>query len=297
MTSNLDPREILKTLGVTQPTTITPVQGGMDTSIWRVEHDGQISALRVFRAEQINTFRREQAAMGLAEAAGIAVPQIKAAGFWQDRPALLLTWCAGKTLADQLKAQLWRIWALGVAFGRQQAAIHMVKVPPQSQMETSHWIEWAGPDEPALQERLREISPAAASLLHLDYHPLNLLVQGQRITAVLDWANARPGDPRADFARTYTILKVEPWGPYEPSAPLRLVRWLLEKSWRYGYRQVAGPAVNSVRAMAPFYAWAGAVMVRDLAPRVGKTGSWFQQHHLEAIQQWAEQWKQKAGIK
>jgi hypothetical protein len=122
-------------------------------------------------------------------------------------------------------------------------------------------------------------------------------VQNKTITAVLDWANARPGDPRADFARTYTILSVEPWLPDNLPIGLRLIRWLLEKSWRYGYRQVAGSLIDSPEEMAPFYAWAGAVMVKDLAPRVGKPGFWFRPDHLEAIQKWAEAWKQRAGIK
>jgi aminoglycoside phosphotransferase (APT) family kinase protein len=158
------------------------------------------------------------------------------------------------------------------------------------------WREWAGPDEQPLQERLRQISPTVAALLHFDYHPLNLLVEGQTITAVIDWANARPGDPRADFARTYTILKVAPWSPNKPSLLLRLIRWLLEKSWRSGYRQAAGLAIDSAEEMAPFYAWAGAVMLRDLAPRVDKPGFWFRQHHLAVIQHWTESWKLRAGI-
>ena len=42
---------ILATLGMTSPSTVTPVSGGWDTTIWRVEHGRATYALRVFRAE------------------------------------------------------------------------------------------------------------------------------------------------------------------------------------------------------------------------------------------------------
>jgi aminoglycoside phosphotransferase (APT) family kinase protein len=295
--NELKPHEILHSLGVAQPASITSVRGGMDTAIWRVEHDGRVSALRVFRPEQLKTYQREQVAMRLAEAGGIPVPHIEAAGLWQNRPSLLLSWSSGRPMIEQLGAQPWRIWSLGVAFGRQQAAIHAIHAPlADFEPYTGNWVEWAGPEEQHLQEHLRRLSPSASALLHLDYHPLNVLTQGRTISAVLDWANARPGDPRADLARTYTILRIEPLGPNKPSPMLQVIRWLLEKSWRSGYRQVAGPVMDSTEVMAPFYAWAGAVMARDLSPRVNKPGFWFREEHLGAIRHWTEGWKRRAGV-
>ena len=61
--STLDPAAILAALGIPAATAITVVHGGMDTAIWRVEHSGLTSALRVFRPEQAATCQREIAAM------------------------------------------------------------------------------------------------------------------------------------------------------------------------------------------------------------------------------------------
>jgi hypothetical protein len=58
-------------------------------------------------------------------------------------------------------------------------------------------------------------------------------------------------------------------------------------SWQQGYRQVAGP----LNDMPLFYAWAGAAMARDLAPRVTNPASWWQERHIAAIRRWAERWK------
>ncbi|MCL6506782.1 MAG: hypothetical protein K6T59_07135 [Bryobacteraceae bacterium] len=46
----------------------TPVHGGWDTLLWKVEHGGEAYALRLFRAEQVETCRRETAAMRAAAA-------------------------------------------------------------------------------------------------------------------------------------------------------------------------------------------------------------------------------------
>jgi aminoglycoside phosphotransferase (APT) family kinase protein len=286
----LKPAAILATLGITDPTAITPVSGGADTALWRVEQGSTIYALRVFRPEQLGTYQREMMAMEAAHNAQLPVPSIHAAGLWHERPALLLSWCPGVPLWEAVRRQPWRIRLLGRAFGRMQAAIHQVNAPVPWQQQRTDWINWAGSDVPLLQAALERVGGHAAALLHLDYHPLNVLTDGTRITAILDWANARAGDPRADAARTYTILVVEPHMPGRQPLAQRIARRLLAWSWRRGYEQVAGRLSN----MAPFYAWAGSAMVHDLAPRVANPESWWQPRHLERIQRWAIAWQQRA---
>lgn len=279
----LDPIAILMALGVVDATEVTPVAGGADTAIWRVVHGRRVDALRVFRAEQANVCRREVVVMRAARAANLPVPAIHVIGAWQDRPALLLGWCAGEPLLHALRRQPWRAWRLGAAFGQMQAAIHAITPAPNPQLPTTEWIAWAGADEQALQSRLRAVASQSARLLHLDYHPLNVMTDGRRITAVLDWANARVGDPRADVARTYTILAIDPAWPPQPH--IHVFRWVLARAWRRGYEQAAGPLGD----LALFYAWAGAVMARDLARRVD-------QQQLNRIRRWTAAWKRRAGL-
>ena len=45
-----------------------------------------------------------------------------------------------------------------------------------------------------------------------------------------------------------------------------------------------------------FYAWAGGVMVRDLAPKVGQPGVWLEQSHLDDMRGWTERWRRRAGL-
>jgi aminoglycoside phosphotransferase (APT) family kinase protein len=287
--SSLDPSTILASLGITDATHIEPLSGGFDTAIWRVIWQGTPYALRVFRPEQAVTYQREIRAMQLASEHGIQVPVIIRNGMWQDRPVLLLSWVEGQTLAAQLRAHPHRIWKLGSAFGRMQAAIH--RIPAPADMDATSWIEWAG-DEPELKARLYDLPSRRTTLLHLDYHPLNVMADGGEISGVLDWANARAGDPRADFARTYSILRVEPYSTPGDPMWLAIARRVLERAWRSGYVQAGG----RLDEMALFYAWAGASMIRDLSPRIGKPGFWMQDHHLDGVRAWRDTWKHHAGL-
>ena len=57
-----------------------------------------------------------------------------------------------------------------------------------------------------LQGRLHALPwPGGESLLHLDFHPLNVLI-GPAGPVVIDWTNARPGPPGLDVAMSALIL-------------------------------------------------------------------------------------------
>lgn len=278
--AELDPVAILAALNVTDAVRVAPVTGGQDTAIWRVEHGGEVSALRVFRADQVRMCRREVAAMAVASAGGIPVPMIRAEGAWEGRPVLLLSWCAGRTLVDAFKAQPWRIGSLGTACGRMHARIHAVRPPDAFRDLVGDWIDWAGPVDSGLRARLLTPPARADALLHLDYHPLNVMADGRRVTAVLDWPNARVGDPRADLARTVVLIRFLPGVSVRP-IEVAAARLFLRAWWR-GYQRVAGHVAD----MAPFYAWAGLVTMRDQEKKIGRPGIALQSSDLDPLRRW-----------
>ncbi len=287
-----DPLAILHALGRPDPAQAFPITGGADTAIWRIEQAGQCFALRVFRPEQTAMARREVSAMEMAIASGLPVPAIHASGNWQDRPALLLTWMPGTPLMHELTARPWQAWSLGVALGRAQAAIHAIPVPPGHISPPLSWVEWAQPDD-ALRHLLLARASRRHVLLHLDLHPMNVLIHGRRATAILDWANARSGDPRADLARTASILRFAPFPEKTPAPVASVLRRMLEAGWRHGYREMAGP----IGGMTPFYAWAAGVMVNDLSPRLGRQDlSWLTPAFLDEVRAWGASWRFRAGL-
>lgn len=292
MQADLDPLAILRALGCADGTgSVTPVSGGWDTALWRVERGGSSYALRVFRPAQAAVCRREAAVMR-AGLPGVPIPAVRAEGTWQDRPALLIDWCPGQTLLAAIRAAPWRLRPLAAAFGRAQAALHAAPAPDTLRAEGRSWIDWQGRADEALAARLRAAATEPERILHFDFHPLNVMVEAGIVTGILDWANVHTGDPRADLARTVTILRLAPAEPGTPPLLQTILARVLERHWRRGYRAVAGP----IGGMAPFYAWAGAAMVKDLAPQLGRPGNWLQPHHLEPIRRWTAHWHQRAGI-
>jgi aminoglycoside phosphotransferase (APT) family kinase protein len=58
----------------------------------------------------------------------------------------------------------------------------------------------------SLRRRAGRYSPAPETLVHMDYHPQNVMVSGFRVTGVLDWVNADYGDRYLCAATTAVIL-------------------------------------------------------------------------------------------
>jgi aminoglycoside phosphotransferase (APT) family kinase protein len=286
-----NPFAVLAALGLVGPSRITPVTGGADATVWCVAYGDAEYALRLLRADQAAMVRRETVVIAAAAAAGIPVPRVLTEGSWENRPALLLSWMPGQLLRHELACHHWRAWSLGVEFGRVQAAIHAVPVPAALRRQPLSWVEWAEPDA-ALRDCLRR-SRDGEVLLHLDYHPANVLMERGRVSAVLDWANARAGDRRADLARTAAILHFAPLAG-RPSPVTAIARRAFIAGWRHGYRGVAG----RMTGMAPFYAWASMVMTHDLAPRVGRTDlPWLTPALLADVRRWGDGWRTAAGLR
>ncbi|MCA1668419.1 MAG: aminoglycoside phosphotransferase family protein [Thermomicrobia bacterium] len=286
--TNLDPLVILAALGVMDATAATPVSGGQDTAIWRVNRPGGRYALRVFAAGEERKCAREVATMRAAAAGGIPVPILHVEGAWQGRPALLLSWCAGQTLFAPLRTHPQRAWQLGVIFGRMQTRLHAIPLPEAPPYAPNQWLDWGGALERPLRERLLAVARRPLVLCHFDYHPLNVMTDGTHVTAVLDWPNGLPGDPRADLARTIVLMRfVRPsLRPHEEA----VVRCFL-RAWWHGYHQGRG----SLGEMAPFYAWAGDVTVRDQERKIGIPGIALQSADLDPLRRWTNQWKRRSG--
>lgn len=286
---SVDPYAIFDAFGL-QPLALEVAEGGADTSIWHVFTTGDEFALRVFREGEERRAVLEREAMLAAAAAGVPVPAVRGELSWQGRAVLLLEWCAGSTLMDVIAMSPGTLPALARSFGRLQRQLNSVAAP-RAIVEARDWIDWAGPAERALEERLRAVALEPPMLLHMDYHPYNVLVHGGEACAVLDWANVRGGDPRADYARTLTLLRLAPLPPGRVSAQAAGLRRELLRGWKAGYGPVGGEA-----DMPLFLAWAGAAMMQDLEPKLGKERLWMQPHHLDPIRRWTAWWKRRGGI-
>ena len=103
---------------------------------------------------------------------------------------------------------------------------------------------------PGLREALQRISQRAPrfrsspqSIVHMDYHPLNVMVHGMRVTGVIDWVNTDVGDRHLDAAMTAVILS---------SSALEHPRWMRDNLVGNGLRaSFAALYMPLYHAMAP----------------------------------------------
>jgi len=268
------------------------IVGGLDNQIWRfATADGRSHVLRIYRTGREQTMRREEAAIAAAAAAGVAVPVFEPAGVWHDRPLAVQPWLPGEPLPGALRSPK-QVVLLGTSFGAVQAAIHQVPVPTALRsVSPDTWLGRCGPDYAVLETAVRALGVATDALIHLDYHPLNVLAGESGITAVLDWTNAAAGDRRADLARTEAFLAVAPLPGAAATPETAAARRALREAWWHGYSAAAG----SVVIPPVFKAWAGAWLLYDLEGYAGEPDNWLQPEHLAPIRQWIERWSAQAG--
>jgi Ser/Thr protein kinase RdoA (MazF antagonist) len=139
---------------------------------------------------------RELAAAAAA-AALLPVPRVLDRADFADHTALLLERLPGRPAGELALGGPEQARAAGLACGRVYDVLAGVAAPAGLR---------AAPGAPGPAGR------GPARLLHLDLHPLNLLVteDGTEVTGVLDWANTHAGDPVLDRARSWAILTLDP---------------------------------------------------------------------------------------
>lgn len=150
------------------------------------------------------------------------VPEVLATGMHDGREVIVMSWCLGRPIGE-LIVDGGDPLRLGVIFGRTHAELN------------------------------------DAGICHLDFQPFNVLSDGQAITGIVDWSNARRADPRLDIARTRVILEFAP-----ALLPADVVT-TFTSGWADGYRSVR-PMPDDDQ-LAPFLAEAAARQRADWLER------------------------------
>ncbi|MFD2444874.1 phosphotransferase family protein [Bacillus sp. CGMCC 1.16607] len=248
---------ILNKLGISSYTSFEEIIGGRDSSVFKIHGNNRDSyALRILPRQGYHQFEREEKVIRLAKENGIPVPIVHSIVEFEDKAAMLMDWAEGQTVLNMLQKRPESALKLGLEFGQMQASINKINVSHREQYGNKSWLS-PSTNELELYNQITRINETH-QLLHLDYHPLNVLTDGEKITAVIDWANASIGDTRFDIARTFSILRLEGVKLFreEPN-----ILSEFEKGWLEGYEKVSG----QIDSLPLFYAWAGTRMKRDMA--------------------------------
>jgi aminoglycoside phosphotransferase (APT) family kinase protein len=292
----LDPREALLGLGFSDISQPERVLGGWDTLLWHfATADGREHSLRVYYLpERREIVWRERAALEACARAGLPAPKVESVGEAAGLPALVLTWCPGQTLLSVIEQRPWAVWHWGKIFGQTQARIHAVAPPPELAADApDDWLSRVSERDADLVAHLASLRPATTSLIHLDFHPLNLVVDKGTITGILDWTGAAAGDPRADLARTAATLLSAPVPPGPLKPLLNVARGLVLRAWRAGYEELAGPMPD----YRPFLAWAGATLLAEAEPVLDRPEVWGTEQDMEKLRRLIDAWAREAGVR
>lgn len=136
-------------------------------------------------------------------------------------PFMLMKCLPGVPLLESLFRHPWEIFVGPFQMGALHARLHALPIadfPTPSQPFLERWLNTLQEridafELPSLQPGLdwlrqhRPPDPEVPSILHLDFHPINLLYQRLGITGVLDWPEADVGDAHADVATTLVLME------------------------------------------------------------------------------------------
>ena len=294
--AQVDPRKALAALGYGETSEPRRVKGGWDTLLWRFgTPDGREHSLRVFCLPRREEFaRRERIALETCAKGGLPAPRVETSGEVEGLPAMVLSWCPGATLWSFVEKRPWAIWRLGRLFGRTQAQMHAVTAPAEFlEKAPSEWVSRVTQQYSDLAAHASSLGLSTSSLIHMDYHPLNLASDGTTITGILDWAYAAAGDPRADLARTEITLLWAPLPPGPTRPLLNLARNVFLRAWRSGYEQLAGRTPH----FRPLRAWAGATLLAEIEIVIDRPNVWGTQEDIERLRRLVDVWAREAGIR
>jgi Ser/Thr protein kinase RdoA (MazF antagonist) len=263
--AQIEPQKILADLGYTKISDLQKVYGGWATLLWRFRTEkGSVHTLRVYhKPEEFKEemAEREELVLRVCHKAGLPVPVVEKSAKINELPALVLSWCEGLPLISFIEKKPWTVWHWGRLFGELQARLHKIKPPAELTKKASiNWVSRIPEEYRKIASYILTLNPSSDSIIHLDFHPLNIISDGRKITGIIDWSGACAGDIRADLARTEITILTAPIPPSPIHAVLNFARRIFLKAWRYGYVKTAG----SMPDYRPFISWACANILWEI---------------------------------
>ena len=172
--------------------------------------DGNIAS-KVYLNRTIDEVENERFHQQFAHDSGLAVPQVYDLKQLEDgRVVLEMAYIEGKPLMheEMEESQLVEAMKVLVRLQDDMHQIHATELPKlvdvmgKKILSTPLDVKVKN----ALMALLSQLDNQAEQLCHGDFHPLNVLFDGEKYW-IIDWVDATAGNPLADLCRTYLLLK------------------------------------------------------------------------------------------
>jgi aminoglycoside phosphotransferase (APT) family kinase protein len=257
-----------------------PLSGGFDTRIFAfrlagapVEYAGRL-IVRIFRdARGPARAAAEEAHQNVIAGAGYPVPRVLHACLDATVAGGAFTVMAlvpGTTLLDAALRPSTMMLRLPGLLAEAHARLHAIDPGPivlalekaGAPALAGRTAQWLAPlrstaETPGLEgmlpglewlERNHPRGDFQPAILHLDFHPANVLVEHGKVTGVVDWANAGLGDPAADVATTTVLMTMGPVDlPRFVRRPMGWLRKWLARRYVANYRSRRAVPGDSLR--------------------------------------------------
>jgi aminoglycoside phosphotransferase (APT) family kinase protein len=248
---------------------------GREAEMFAWEDGSILRLLREPGAEQRN--QRQAAAIEAARSRGVRVPAVLGATTVMGRPGLIMERIDGPDLLTLIGRRPWTAFRVGRICGEVHAQLHEVQAPsviPSAKESLKQWIAGSGKLPPHLAEFALGVLaglPDGDRLCHGDFHPGNILLAVDE-PVLIDWTNARRGDPMADVARTRMMLRLGETPPGTSvvlRALARVGRSLLVTLYLRSYRRARPLDMSAVKRWEiPMAAARLADGIEEEAPRL-----------------------------
>jgi hypothetical protein len=151
--------------------------------------------------------------MQAARSQGVRVPAVYELTTVMGRPGIVMERLRGPDLLTLVGRRPWTLFKAARVSGRVHARLHDVQSPsalPPLRVVLRQQIESGSALPPHLSRFALDVLdglPDGDRLCHGDFHPANILMDGET-PVLIDWTNARRGEPAADVARTLMMLRL-----------------------------------------------------------------------------------------
>jgi aminoglycoside phosphotransferase (APT) family kinase protein len=271
----------------------TPILDGWETYIYRFRlsspqpmpppFDGPL-ILRIYACERgLPLLRHEVAVQNHLHQLGQPVAHpllIEEDGRLFGGPFMVMECLPGRTLFDWMLYRPWRIVDGPMKLAAEQARLHQLspagfptapgpylsrRLEELRDTLAEFALDGLGPGLDWL-ERNRPASPSKPCIVHLDFHPINVLFHRGRCTGILDWGESDLGDREADVGTTLVLIETayvtipHLW----QQATALPGRWILWYHYRFSYRRLLPldedrlsyyMALTALRRLARYGAW------------------------------------------
>jgi aminoglycoside phosphotransferase (APT) family kinase protein len=197
------------------------IASGRDSDIFAYGDSGRLVLRRSRNGRSLAT---EARTMEYVRSHGYPVPAVDHLG--EGGTDLVMERVEGPSMVELLGRRPWTLRANGALLGDLHRRLHEIPAP-----------DWLAPGP----------GPGGDSFLHLDLHPLNVLM-GPSGPVVIDWPNARRGVPDFDVALSWVLMTAgEIPGNRLRAALMGRARGFLVESFLRGFdRAAVGATVRAV---------------------------------------------------